>query len=454
MRRVGNWWKAAGHHPLEVFLLCFSFGALLCISAWLIGIGNVSFDGRIGSARLHDTASMQPKEVGFLWAPNWGIASLFLIPVIVMLLAVGRVSMEDALSAMLDRGMLRKRKESDSAIDILQEWERHALRWMWYVFPLVFGLLFLIIMIFDFIPVVFNWLYDPDTAQRIAPTVYLNHSEYEFDWSVAAVFPDAGVHWLANAIFSFVAYLWVPFLASAFIVSSFLWFLSLPAFLGRSALARRGYELVPDWNSDDRRKGYEVMESFFNALLAAAIITAVLALAMHLQNVYLRAPGFANLPQMVFGSILNSAGAQFSAGATLDVADRVKGTLLTVSDAMQASLLSNLQVMLTAFGLMLLVLLVAFGFSAWLLTSAKEGRAALRAELKDEPKEVRRALSRMHPWPSDLITWRYFFTYMGLILVSMFWVNFLAVVLVTLAVNMAWVFSSRLWRRDPDEEDA
>ncbi len=422
-------------------------GVVLNLAAWFLGLGSVAFDGVVAGQPLHEYPEVAVREVGFFYAPNWAIASVFLIPGSILFLFSARASVEPTFDALIERGMLRRIDGEDfDKENFLHRWEVVSARWMLGPIAIV-SIVFAVTIPMDFMPVVWQWLWDPSSVSSIIGNdddpVSINHGVYEFDWSIAALYSGADVHPLVNLAFSFSAYMIVAVVGSGTILAVFFWLPAMPSFLRSTNLRRHGWEIVPDINSDEVRCGFEVFEPFYRHVVWASIFTCVLALSMHVQNVFLRSPTFEHIGAMTFSSaiqIVSENGTDFGKIVTLLLrnSDGVAGP--TGGDV-------NLQFGIAFIGILLLVGIVMAVLLTWLSITPRLGAAALRkgGGLKAEHKQ---ALDEMLAWPLPDMP-RKLLLAMALILVlSIYLVNLVALLLVVLAVLfITSTIAKMLWIR-------
>ncbi|QYK40227.1 MAG: hypothetical protein KF887_12360 [Paracoccaceae bacterium] len=436
-----NWWRTAGQNPVPVSLFALGIGATLCVAGLSLGLMHVTFHGVVADVPLSGFRTGMVKNVGFLYAPNWGVSCIVFIPLILLFLCAARGTIEPTLEALVDRELIRR--VDGAPVDkaaFIGSWNALARRCLW-VFPVVFVLVFWLIIVEDFVPVVLRWLNQPEVAAGVIPTISLSHGTYEFDWSVAALFPGSGVDPTANILFSGAAYIWVALIFASVMVAGLFWFAALPMFLGAGSLARQGLLLVPDPYVHDDRCGFEVFEPLFFYLCVAGLLTAFMALGVHLQNVFLRAPDFSDLHDMVFGSLAAAVRDMSGFRDIGTVIDR----LLSVGAAMDVQTV-NLQFVLTGIGLFLIMLIVVGLMTVWLYVAALSGRTRRLAMLRQGPEagltdDQRRALARrlrrIRVWPVRWMSLGLFVTYIALIVGAMVFVNLLGVVIMALFVQLA-----------------
>ncbi|MBP7000256.1 hypothetical protein [Amaricoccus sp.] len=461
---VNKLWRSAGDAALPIAISCAIIGFLLLIWSYAAGLGFVVFRGEVEASeygvtvvtKLADLRAAIQKQVGFILAPNWGIAAWLFVPVIVWNLCEARGCIEDLPEELVRRGMLRPvAGGTPDPAALRRDWETRTSRWtIW--FPLSFLLIFLIVIVFDFWPVVGQWLIGDGVPAAEIRAIRLNHGVYEFDWSVSSLFPGHGTTRGMNFAFSLAAYVWVALVAPSFILGAFAWSGALVAFLSPRRLRKAGYELIPDLSSPDRRLGIEVFEGYFKHLLLAALFTAGMALGMHLQNVFLRSAEFDNLHSMAFGAFLEAGGQEnpiFAFG-------QLVGDLQTVGRTLDVNT-QNIQFLGTGIAFLLLALLTLGTTAGAIAGSGRRGRDILRRELPKQSRQLAR-LRRMQVWPLEgaVLSRTMVLFYFLLIILSMWWVNFAGVVLFGLVLlsvpAVLWLAASwarARWERWIDWDD-
>lgn len=428
---VDRYWMWLARHPFEVSMMFSVVGLSLCVWAFLIGVAWVPWNGQVGGQTVSGL-NVSPKEVGFLLAPNWALAGAILLPCGIGFLCSAAGSTERTIEILFERGMLQKL--SDEAISqkaIMEKWRRTSVVWSTISFtaiPIVTAVISV-----DFYTVVATWLLEPSSAANSIKSnlIAINDPVYEFDWSIAAIMgtanPTALPSAISNLFFSGFAYLHIAILGPAFLLFGFIWTWAFSSFLSQNRLERMGYVLVPDLSdtSDKKRCGFEVFENRFGFLILASIATAIVALAMHLQNVFLRSPEHSNILDMVFGQYVET----FRNWEKFEISEFFD-LLLTVDEATQLDLTTgaNLQFMVTWLVFFLLSMIVAGSSTLWLVVTATSGKARLLASgaISEVQKE---RLEAMDYWPISWMTARQFVIFISAIMLSMYVVNLLALFL-------------------------
>lgn len=440
---LDKYWEKAGGYAYEIGVAFSFFGFMLSVWSRSAGLSDIEWNGCITGLEKCLIAPGTVKQVGFLWAPNGGLSGLIFFPVIIIFLCLARDNVERTFKRLFDRGMLHPIDENAiTQEEFFARWHKRSRAWM-IICLFILPAAILIVIVQDFFPIVFDWLRNPESAAERLKGVKISHPNIEFDWSIAALFQASEINPVHNIIFAFVAYLFIGVLGSSFILSAFLWMFSVCSFMSVRNLESMGYILVPDLDSPDKRLGFETFESLFGYIFLAAVVTAIVTLGMHLQNVYLRAPDYENIMQMVFGDTIQNVIAHWNDGTW----GQIPGEFISVSvkQALQieSGLGTNLQFMITWLVMFLIMMIVVGGLTVWLYTTSREGRLWLvdkglktdgsGNELDDNDK---RRLRKMRAWPISWMSPGLFCIIVAFVLLAMFYVNFLAALLVFLVLKV------------------
>ena len=221
------------------------------------------------------------KDVGYLHAPNWGINYLLILPLLAYYVGLTFASASELRRRFRAKGMLIEPKTSEPVGDstfraVTRKWlltRRASARWF---------VLVAILLLFPNYGEFAEYSLSPLLRGAAIP---------EVDWSVAALDRPDIIGRGANVAFSFLVFT-LQYVSSVLVV----WFLGHVVAVSRfvRSLARerdaqkRAFLLVPDGQSSDRRKGFEVLSDFaLNALLVLLLCFCALVLS-RLWNVYLR----------------------------------------------------------------------------------------------------------------------------------------------------------------------
>ncbi|HTN60480.1 MAG TPA: hypothetical protein VL147_02870 [Devosia sp.] len=437
-----KYWRLMALKAEVVAGLVFVGGFLLFGFALYLGLNSVQFDGHFKGGAALMTPEGAPaqvvKEVGFFYAPNWLLTGLILLPLALLYLFRTRVAIEPLIIKLVERGMLvRVNGARANEAEVLALWQRHS-GWWSNVATCVFVATVAFTVIADFIPVVWNWnLSSPEVVSAFITdnAMTLGHPTYEFDWSVASTFANSKISGWVNVTFGFFAYLLIPLIGSATMFSAMIWLFSTHGVFNANSLAAEGYKLLPDVMGSDDRCGFELFEEFFDNLVRATFITALIVVSMHLQNVYLRAPDQANIIDMVFGDDLGTLGRNLAKG---DFAEIIRNGL-GLQDAWRTLGSSatefSAQTYIAVVALMMLAVILFGMVWGWLRTSAIRGQDEMIAALADERYRLQREkLETMKVWPIGWAGINIIIASVVIVAGSMVWPNFLYLVVALLVV--------------------
>ena len=428
----------------------FLTGLLLAVGSFLIGVFGVEFDGELKYG-LRITApegqTLVPKQVGFGFAPNWFLTGAFLLPYAIMQLLKARLAVEPLIETLIDRQMLVttsfERPDSGAVIDAWREKSRQMMPVVFFVVVVVFGL-----AVYDFVSVVAQWTL-ADEAQLIALVgdgVTLHHKDYEFDWSVAAIFASTDINPLVNVVFAGAAYLAIAALGACFLFAGFIYFFVFGNFFSHQNLCKQELQLVPNPKSEDSRCGFEVFEEFFDSFIQAAVVAAVIALGMYLQNIYLRAPEQGHIASMVLGPVQSIIEDLMNNASELKLGDLLGSGMLQNVYELSGYEFGGvpLQVFGSAVALLLIVVIV-FGYVWWFLrASALQGAATLSARGagmvsgSHYTAEDLKKLSEISVWPLSWISVNLLLACIVVIIACVWWPRLVALFL-ALAIYRAIV---------------
>lgn len=414
---------------------------LLALAAFFIDVLAVTFDGNLKGGTIIDPPegfdSIEPKQVGFLAAPNWFLTGFLFLPYAVMQALKVRSAIEPVIDALVENRMLVTQSfEVPNREAILLAWRKRSQHWMpvvSFVALIVFGL-----VVFDFIDVVAQWTLASETKlAELAKDVTLHHGDYEFDWSVAAVFEATTINRWVNVIFAGLAYLFIAAFGACFLFAAFFYFFTVGGFFSKSNLTKLDLVLLPNPRSTDARCGFEVFEEFFDPFIQTAIVTAVIALSMYLQNIYLRAPTQPDIFVMVLGPIQAIVEKLLESPGDFNLGDFTNLGLLTNIKELSGFKFNEipLQVFGSAVALLLIVLIV-FGYVWWFLRESalsgkdvltKHGNSPVAGVLYTEDERAR--IDEIQVWPIGWISLNLLISCIAVVILSLWWPRLIALIL-------------------------
>ncbi len=439
LKLIDQVWKNAGHNAGLISAVYLILAIAVTATAAMLGLADLLWNGQVAGTNVIGFEPLSTKQVGYLYAPNWALASIVLLPLALLNLLNARDGIEPLINTLIEQRMLIRIDNSPiDAPALMEMWRRESIRWSFICF-----LLFIFTAIFtlygDFYSVVWQWNLHPEVQLKeftVENPLRISHSKYEFDWSVGSTLSGIDVGKWTNAIFALIAYLLVPIFGAGFLLSGFVWFLSFCTFFSRSSLRRKGLVLVPDTASSDCRAGFENFEEIFDHLVQAAIYTALLALVMHLQNVFLRSPFHSTIVDMVFGGAIETLPSlqKFDFSPLMSFLTTVDSVIGVPIDG------ANFQIFISALAMILLVVIVVGSIWASLRRSAIDGRRYL-TQNHNLSKEQKECLGKMAVWPVGWISLNWLVGVVFVVFMSMYIVNLVSLIVL---VGLIWVVGSPL----------
>ncbi|WP_375257971.1 hypothetical protein [Citreimonas sp.] len=438
-------------------------GIVLLMAAYILRIHAVEFNGEVAGGQIGGLDPETTKQVGYIWAPNWALASIFILPLAIYNLLAARASAESILPLLLERKMIVRRDGAATDGKALQEaWRRTAASWSVFTLICLLGVAVFIILA-DFLPVVGNWLSSEPFRATELPGITIADPDYEFDWSIAALYPSEDVSWQLNYAFSLSVYVLVPIIGAGLIFGLFIWFASISTFFSVGQLRAEGYVVVPDIDSDDERRGFEVFEELFDSLLRAGLMTAAMALCMHYQNVFLRSPSHENILEMLFADSVGVA------GSALDGDFSPLMSYFTGFDSIVhiENCSISLQTYATALVNMLIFVIIIGLMWRWLRKLATGGLEYTARHIPVTKRQKAKLLT-MQVWPVGWMSETLLSLVIVLTLAAMYYINLLPLLLFVLVLygikslisaaipSFGGSFAARrnfVWRDADDEDD-
>jgi len=276
--------------PEVVALACALFGLAAVVASFFLDIALVEVTWSGNPLRLTAEAGDSPKQVGFIWALNWSLVSVLLMPLAVYFALDSYQAVPDVLGELARRRMI-----------VTKDWQpvsSEALEARWHricggmaIFIVIVVALGVGLTWWDFVTVVKQNYDNPSALLWLS----LTDKADEVDWSVAAPLCKAlgqgcGVSYWANYWFSMVVYVAIVGLGGIFIMGFFVFVVGITRLVQPGSLKRDGLRLVPALDTDDRRCGFEAFESLFESIIAVTFLTFAIGYLMSLQNIYLRDP--------------------------------------------------------------------------------------------------------------------------------------------------------------------
>lgn len=271
--------------PPMTALSLILFGMIVNGASLFIGIGSFEYTLVLDGQRV-------TKDVGFLWAFNWSLAALLIVPAMVGFGLYTYKELPQLFEQLAKRRMVVDDYLQPVSADTIKDyWRRHA-----RVIALVSAFAFVCSIgytLWEFYHVVGRHY----LAGAFPTGVGLADAYQERDWSVAALLgtPEAArIDKAANGLFALLVYFVYVGLASGFTYSVYIYLLGVASFVYALAHRGEGLRLIPDLRGADaaydRRAGLQLFEPLVQNALFVTLLTFLLLFLIHLQNVYLRVP--------------------------------------------------------------------------------------------------------------------------------------------------------------------
>jgi hypothetical protein len=375
-------------NSLAVALICFAIGGGLVILSHLIGILNYEVcwqaaGGDWAASRLvsclgpHDLR----KQVGFGLALNWSVGLTVLFPLFIYCVCETANSGRWAIEQMYERRMivtLKLTRPPKKQIDSLIRRRTVTLA----VATGVVALLTLAFVPFEYGVVVGKYYSSPEQVTMFP----LTDQEREADWSIAApicqqVQATTGTcervsgAFALNGMFSAAVHSYLVFFGAVTAIGFMLAFGIYIRFFFSAELRDTGIQIVPDPGSNDRRRGFEILEPFFVYAVAGCFVLFAMGYLVTLQNVYLRTQA---------GSILQLVVPLLPDANDLSLAG-ILGALQTALSE-QLTVVNGNSVAVTILGLLFFLIMVTASATA-LGSTARRGRDLVKEMLEGSDED-------------------------------------------------------------------
>ncbi|MCA1850365.1 MAG: hypothetical protein LC672_04815, partial [Acidobacteria bacterium] len=252
-------------------------GLLLVVASFVAG---VSFRQQPGG-----------KEVGYIYAINWSLNYTIVLPFMLYFLFASFQKVD---------GLITRLAKNKMVVD--EDWRvqsKEALRDGWDGMAMRTAKLRLLLTALALIFCLGEWYLNSALPLYTGQTAGL-----EQDWAVAFAAQDApAVNKLGNAVFTFFCFL-LQWVAASAVLDFCVFMCMFSLLIYRHSQENSAVKIVPDLDSEDARRGFQV----FQPLMENVMFTAIFAFAMfyltRLQNLYLRAPNVNNIGEFVRSEIL------------------------------------------------------------------------------------------------------------------------------------------------------
>jgi hypothetical protein len=370
--------------PAAILLGSMVLGALLLFVSFLIGLYNVTLH-QVGTKGAFD------QQVGYYDAVNWSLGFTLVAPVTLFFFLSSFQKTERVITRLSESHMLVDRNleslsAEDAASTLASKWHRllnSTERW-----TLGLSVVGILGSITEW------WLFcgRPLLANRIDLV-----AEHEIDWSVA-VLKDGHASPIArytDAGFSLAAFT-LQGLFLACLLTFFVFIFCLCRFVQDLADSRRPPILIPNFLSDDLRRGFEIFEGITTDVLIAGLCAYGLFYFSKTWNVFLRSD-HSTYSTFIAGDIARGfksgswkglGGSVFDSGPT-----NFSGTMVTMA-----------AVVLFCFCLLIPLLILvraAKDSRAFLLQKLDDGVSPRRSSHEYAAAKVRARLKNMKFWPME-----------------------------------------------------
>ena len=269
--------------PPLTWLALILLGMFVNGASLLIGVGNFDYPLPIAGGMLR-------KEVGFLSALNWSLASVLVVPAVIAFGLYTYRQLPQIFEQLAKRHMVVDESLNAVGAAALQnQWRRYG-----HTIAILSAAAFVGAVGYSL------WEYYYVVGQHylrggFPPDVTLADAYQERDWSVAALLgtPEAErISKTANALFALIVYVLYAGLTSGFVFSIYVYLVGIVVFVYTLAYREQGLRLIPDLSGGetayDRRAGLQVFEPLVQNALFVTLLSFLMLFLIHLQNVYLR----------------------------------------------------------------------------------------------------------------------------------------------------------------------
>jgi len=381
-------------NPLGVVIICF-FGFMTIVASLIIGIGVFEY-------KLEVEGKTVSKQVGFVWALNWSMTLIFLLPILVIFGLESYRGFRRSFKRLVSRNMVSNKDGSIvNEEDLFDAWKGILL-----TVATIGGLTLCASLIYAY------WEYNSVVGRHFAdgqyPTIDLKNPYQEADWSVAALLPgtnqdDNSINPVANNTFSLIMYLLVPGLGTGIVFSFFFLFTGFFFFL--YWLSDR-YLLLPHVSDKDPRRGFQIFSEMVGDVIRASIIVLVICYLMIIQNLYLRDDA-TSIVDFMFSDFKKNGSDEMLEGKISNIISFLEDGLLTSHTHPGAfNLQGSLSFALSSLVLVLIIFFFSFLFNRLIKHCQARALERLRsgltlpsaAEGLDNDEQFKR-VTEMNCWP-------------------------------------------------------
>lgn len=399
--------KAGIPRPLiaiSIFTIAAMIGIVMLVVANAIHIGLFSWTPVAGAEQL-DTGA---KEVGFYYAINWSLATLFLMPAAWTSIYLALASLRDAWNNMIQRKMFVTNDFEPVSADHpgLKAFQSHLKLFVVGGIAILTTVM-IVLSMSDHAQVAGQFYREVGEASRLdrldAQGYPLEARNIERDWMVAAFLSTSQADTVDvghNKIFALVAYFVYVGIGIGSLFSFGLVMIGVGAGFMRGVAQNYGINIVPSLSSEDRRCGFGALQRFFGYAFAISLIGCVMIYLMGVQNIYLRSS-----EPTILSFLTPDFGALDVSSSWRDTVDARIGFLFSDTVAKGTRNAYGL-----IFGFFIFVIFIG-GFMFFLRRGAVDGRSRILTELGENglsnlriltdknEQDIRTHLNSMRVWP-------------------------------------------------------
>lgn len=373
------------------FLIALAPGFLLVLFSILIGVHDFTIAADDRYVPVAEGGKAISRQVGYLFAPNWSINYLLLLPLAVYLMLEVIGGFYEALEQLYEREMVR-----DQSFAVVNDLGVVA---AWVSGTRLRTILLVVLAVA--LPAIVSYLeWYPNNYQRVLQLGGPAPAPKDYDWGLRALV-EQWTPWgrRLNVAFDFLAFTCQAILLGT-IIAFFLVCLDFARAIGHAP------RLVPDLRSGHERRGFEDFEHPLRHLLIVTLVAYLMCYFVRLENVYLASPGFSSLGDFVNRDILNGVVAAVQGGSGWrNELPRLFAVAAPVSR--QAFLAGSAAFILLVFTFQLVVMTVGSAASRARATALRHFNARgnhARVLFDMPPAEERDQLRTMNVWPLGYFT--------------------------------------------------
>ena len=263
-------------NPLVAAIMSFGGFVIIFISV-LIGIDSFEYVLKVNGKEIH-------KQVGFIWAFNWSIGLIVLMPLLLYFGFLSYRGFKTSLASLASKQMVSKQDGTSVSLDdLFDAWK-----------GILVSLAIIVVVIIGIVLGYAYWEYREVVGQHFEkdhyPEISLHDPRQEKDWSIAALLTSAEpeaveIDKRANKVFSLVVYLLLPGLGTGV---AFGFFFFLIGFIWYLIKISDKFVFLPDLNDSDSRRGFQVFAEVVENAIWVTMTVFLICYLMIIQNLFLR----------------------------------------------------------------------------------------------------------------------------------------------------------------------